>query len=505
MVKLTRREGLAWLGAVPLGAALGFGAQPTSWAAEPGLAQALPFDPPAPELARSSPKKAYAFWHVYRISTDNRPPSEDRYARDYLNVEGMKGRFAKEGGFLRERPIPRPPRRSADWLIEDMEEDVRLAASIGLDGFFFNIVSLDPKTAHWQSLEAMLEAVERANSNFRLILTIDVSSLKQVPVDQLVDFVVKFADRSALLRHSDHRLVMAAFRPEGWSLDWWQTWLSKLRDRGIEVFFIPIVLNWRKAVDWGLLNIGDMLGAWGPHTLSAIPQLERHRQEVKAAGKLWMPPVLPQDFRPKGMVYSEADNSRMFRSFWESAIDQDADWVNVVTWNDYSECTEITPSSGIQYSFYDLCAYYVSWFKGGRAPEIRKDVLFYFHRVMPAAPITVRGRRVPGQVTIRGAQPPTDEVELLGFLTAPGRLEIEIAGETTRAEVGAGMHGLRAPLRPGLPRFRLQRGGETVIDFTSAFEIRANLPFPDLLYRGGSSSRPVVPMVANEPFGLTAR
>ena len=55
------------------------------------------------------------------------------------------------------------------------------------------------------------------------------------------------------------------------------------------------------------------------------------------------------------------------------AIDGGADWVQLITWNDYGEHTEIAPSTGTQHAFYDLTAYYTAWFKTGAAPRIVRD------------------------------------------------------------------------------------------------------------------------------------
>jgi hypothetical protein len=59
----------------------------------------------------------------------------------------------------------------------------------------------------------------------------------------------------------------------------------------------------------------------------------------------------------------------------------------------------------------------------------------------------------------------------------------------------AGITSLRMPLAPGRPAFALRRDGRDVISFESAFDIRTKAPFQDLLYRGGSSTRPPVPML----------
>jgi hypothetical protein len=53
-------------------------------------------------------------------------------------------------------------------------------------------------------------------------------------------------------------------------------------------------------------------------------------------GKIWMQPVSVQDARPSQAIYDEANNSENLRVTWNAAI-KGADWVQIPTWNDYSE------------------------------------------------------------------------------------------------------------------------------------------------------------------------
>ncbi len=74
------------------------------------------------------------------------------------------------------------------------------------------------------------------------------------------------------------------------------------------------------------------------------------------------------------MIFTEAGNSEALRNLWMSAINGGADMVQIITWNDYSEGTEISPSTGTRFGFYDLATFYTQWFKLGK-PEIVRDAL----------------------------------------------------------------------------------------------------------------------------------
>ena len=64
-------------------------------------------------------------------------------------------------------------------------------------------------------------------------------------------------------------------------------------------------------------------------------------------GKIWMQPVAFQDVRPSQSIYDEAQNSQNLQNMWQIAIASNSEWVQLVTWNDYSEGTCSRPASAM--------------------------------------------------------------------------------------------------------------------------------------------------------------
>jgi hypothetical protein len=457
---------------------------------------AWPFDPPPVSVLRASPKKVFAHWHVWPISLDNQPAGSDYWSRELMTPAGRKGRDAAGGGFARERPLPRPVIADADWAMRDLETEVARASLIGLDGFMFNIVG-PPPNKHFDRLLKMLDAAQRVDPSFRIALMVDAVANKDATPEQLADAIAPLAKHPSVFKAPDGRLVLAAFTAERKPMDWWTELFTRLKDAGVAVYFVPLFQGWRDQMS-AFAPLSEGFSDWGRRTPTGARQMMPAAAQAHAQGKIWMAPVAPQLNRPKNLFYKEARGSEAFRDTWEVAIEGGADWVQIITWNDYGEGTEIAPSTGIQYAFYDLAAFYTAWFKTGRQPEITRDVLYYFHRLMPTDAAAASGPQERA-FDVREAEPPRDEIELLAFLTAPGTLEIAIGGKTYRQEAPAGITSFRAPLANGRPQFRLVRGGKTVTEVASPFEIRSQMDFQDMLYRAGSSSRPPVAMLANPP------
>jgi len=452
-----------------------------------------PFDPAPLSVLRASPHKVFAHYFTpFPLSLDNRPAEADVYATGYLAPDGEKGKHLAYGGYLRERPLPQAPSDNSTYELANLREEVRRAAALGLDGFSCDLLNYEGP--HWRRVQLLMTAASEVDPGFKILLMPDMSAAFHSQPDQLAAAVTTLAQSPAAYRLPDGRLVVAPFNAQDETADWWKNWLARMKAGGVDIAFFPLFQDWKRyAGDFAPISYG--YSDWGRRSVPGNQEWDQAAKTAHAAGVLWMAPVSPQDMRPKSGVYWEASNSENFRLMWRNAIQGGADWAQVITWNDYSEATEISPSTGTQYAFYDLTAYYVNWFKTGRAPVIKRDALFYFHRTQPSGAPPDPARQTQLMV-LRPGDTPSDQIELLAFLTAPGSLEIQIGTKVYRELAPSGLTSFKVPLAPGLPVFRLVRHGRTVASVTSAFPISASVPIQDLLYRGGSSLRPPVTGIA---------
>lgn len=434
-------------------------------------------------------KKVYAHWHWFPTSFDNRPPEADIYA-DYLSPEGSQGKLLAEGGYIRERPLGLRPRPEPNWAILDMCDEIKAAHDIGLDGFQFNIGSVEPDSIYMINLRNMLEAANLGPAGFKVVLSPDAFILKNTSVDLIAGAVLKLAENPSIARHSDGRLLLGAFAPEQWEIGRWKAILQRLSSGGEKVYFFPTFLDVARVFEF--IDLIDGASMWGVDRLSEIRRLKRVAKQIKQAGKAWASVVWPQDFRPKNRWFAESRNSELFRASWQAAMDVDSDAVNICTWNDYSEGSEIRPSTSIQYAFYDLASFYIAWFKSGAMPRVTEDILYYFHRIESteaAGTGTAQPFRFSTGFLNRLFDPACNDIELLAFLKEPGEIEIVTAKGSHSLKAKSGITSFRRPLVAGKVSFRINRGNNTVLSLASAFEIRETSRYQDLLYHAGSSSR----------------
>jgi hypothetical protein len=449
-----------------------------------------PFDRPSIASLRASKRKVFAhYFSAFPLSIDNKPATSDYYAVNYLRPEGEGGKFAYCGGYLKERPLPVEP-APADYQDRNFDLEVARAVALGLDGFTYDILS--NTGTHWDRLKRILDAAKRVDPGFRIVLMPDMTStFKGTDAEAQTAFVAamkEVAGHPATYHLDDGRLVISPFATDARTATWWASSLAALKSAGIDVAFVPLYVPPWEAATKTLAETVPLHGTstWGPRTVAGAAAMASAAKKAHDLGLLWMSPVAPQDSRPKDLVFTEASNSRAYRALWDSAIGGGADWVQLVTWNDYSEDSEISPSSQIHGAFYDLTAYYTTWFKTGAQPTIARDALYWFHRTqsMSAKPDLTKQKNA--YVAVNGATP-VDEIELVGFLTAPATLEITIAGHTQKKDVAAGIQSFVVPLEEGTPTFRLVRAGTAVVSATSASPISNTIVYQDPLYHAGGS------------------
>lgn len=466
--------------------------------ATPGLAFALPS---LGELRRS-PRKAFAHYlPSLPVSLDNKPSDVDYYARQYLTPDGEGRRHRAYGGFLRDRPLPRDVRTGQDWRSQDLQEEVRQAISVGLDGFAVDLLTAPGGTGGSArvsgAVELMLDAAQAVDPQFEILLMPDmVGSLKRLSPEALAAYVARLGAHPSAYRLADGRLVVAPFHTETHPASWWARFLEEMSTtQSTPVAFLPVFLDEREHVE-AFAPFSYGLGSWGSRnpddndpTARGSASPRGRVDAVRSRGLTWMHPVSVQDERPRSGTYQEARGTETLRRTWEVAISSGAELVQVATWNDYAEGSHVAPSPQQGYGFLDVSAYYLTWWKTGQRPTLLRDTLHLTHRThaVAARPTGPQTRLMQ----LRGSTAPRDEVEALAFLTAPATVVVRVGQAETRCALPAGVAVCRAPLQVGAVSATLERDGLTTVQVQSPRSVVARPTVQDLHY-GTTSSDPAL-------------
>ncbi|MCU1366215.1 MAG: hypothetical protein JWN39_1854, partial [Ilumatobacteraceae bacterium] len=447
---------------------------------------ALPFDMPATGVLHSSPRKVFAhYMTTFPLSIDNAPSASDYYATQYLVAAGESGKFASSGGFIRERPLPVAVNPSASWSSANMQTEVARASAAGIDGFSVDILGLSGVV--WDRIGQMMRAARAVDPNFKIMVMPDVSAGVAADSDALAAGVAALAADPAAYRLDDGRLVVSPFYAEGRSADWWKQWIATMQSRyGITVAFVPTFLDAGFASAFASISYG--FSDWGSRNPGALDGAVTAIADAHARGKIWMQPVALQDERPYAGVYDEAGNTETLRGQWDVAIGQSADWVQLTTWNDYAEGSEISPSSRIGWSPLDLTAFDIDRFKTGAAPSIVRDVLYVSHRTqrsdaVPTGPQTMLMHLRPGTTA------PRNSVEVQAFLRSPAIVSVVVGGSHYAYNAPAGRSTADFPLAIGQISAAVSYADGTALQVVSPFAVVDRPAVQDLGYAFASSGR----------------
>jgi hypothetical protein len=460
---------------------------------------AVAFDMPSTSALRASSKQVFAHWvPTNPISYDNRPAAEDYYTVHYLNPSGEGGKHRTYGGFLRDRPLPREAIAGSDWQLRDMETEVQQAVAAGIDGFTAVLYNLpgDPDPRPWQNVDRMLAAASNVDPGFKILLQPDMTGgLYHKDARSLAAYLAALGASPAAYRLDDGRLVLQPFTAELKSVDYWRDVLNIMQTTyRTPVAFFPLFQDervWRDAfapISYGMAN-------WGSRNPAHNDPAPTHRDSpmgrvaaVHAVGKKWMQPVSLQDSRPREGIFDEAENTTNLRNTWKIAIDSGSEFVQLNTWSDFPENSQMAPSVKNGWSVLDLNAYYIAWFKTGAPPRITRDTVFLTHRLHPYA-----AKPAYPQSLLMQPRPwssaPRDTVEALTLLSAPATVQVNVGGRTHSCSAPAGVGVCTVPLAAGTVQADVTRDGTWLASVTSPHKV-TNTPYvQDLQYVTASSGR----------------
>lgn len=419
--------------------------------------------------APGTSRKVFAhYFPPYPISLDNQPSASDYYATQYLNINGENGKFAAVGGLLRDRPIGRSP-LSGDWQLADLRTEVRQAKSAGIDGFTLDIMTTSG--SNWTAAVNLMRAAQDVGG-FTVVPMVDASAqvASATPAALAAKLAQLYAFPSAQV--IDGSYVLSTFAAELKTPTWWNQVITELvTTQHLPIKFIADFLNASYSNMTAFAPISYGFGNWGVRTVESVTHAPNYAAMAHSLGRKWMEPVAFQDARPSSSLYAEASNTATGRATWNKAISNAADFVQIVTWNDYSESTSVAPSMAHGRVLLDISAYYISQFKTGQRPAISADHLYLTHRHHPFAANPTSGI-VNMTYTLGGMNtPPQDTVEALVFLTAPATVSITTSAGTRTFSQPAGVSAVTVPLAVGSVSARVVRNSGTALAVNSPFTV----------------------------------
>ncbi|SPM42973.1 hypothetical protein MNAB215_5194, partial [Mycobacterium numidiamassiliense] len=465
-----------------------------SWAPTPRTPVPAPTQPAAaPHYFHSdgvdpqNERKVFAhYMPSFPISIANKDSDRDYYTTQYLPVHGENGIHAAYGGYLRDRPLPRAVSDRPDWQLADVETEIGQAKSVGIDGFAVDVIV--PRATS-KVVDRILGAAA-AVGDFDILVTADVTGpLGAMDPGAFAADIAPYLSAPGAYHLADGRAVLGAFAAEQKPAAWWMNVLDILHAKiGTPVAFVPTFLTVGDSPE-SFAPFSYGFSMWGGRSPDAMTDTDLGRgssmdviQRTHQLGKLWMQPVAFQDARPGSGVFAESDNSLTNRMSWQLADQQHAEWVQLITWNDYAESTAMAPSVAHGWRILDMNAYDIAWFKSGALPAVDGDAMFVSFRdqpvnAEPTYPETSLTQAVPSSA------PPRDTIEVVAFATAPSQVSLRAGSQVDTCDVGEGRTICTFPLSLGSFSATMTRAGVTVATAQSNADVTETPYTQDLQYR----------------------
>lgn len=437
--------------------------------------------------SNSSARKVFAhYFPPYPVSFDNQPSSSDYYARNYLTATGEGGAHTASGGLLRDRPEARDP-LPGDWQLADMISEVNSAADAGIDGFTVDILSLSGN--NWDRTVLLMKAAQQSGRNFTIVPNLDATaSAGKSDVDTVAAKLAELYAYSSAYKLPTGESVLSSFAAERQTPAWWTQLKNTLSIRfSITTAFVAILLSPSDSNLEAFAPISYAIGNWGTRTAETITAAPGYAAKVHSLGVKWIAPVAIQDERPRSFLYAEANNTETLRASWDRAESDNADLVQLVTWNDYSEGTSFAPSAGHGNSFLDINAFYATRFKTGSTPAVTGDAIYVTNRIQAFAAVPTTAQQLMAPTLSGTAVKPRDAVEVLTFLAQNTAITVTIGNTTTTYTAPVGMSTKTFPIAVGGISVTAARAGAQVAKVISTHPIVAKPLVQDLAYYANNS------------------
>ncbi|KAF8144305.1 glycoside hydrolase family 71 protein, partial [Mycena galopus ATCC 62051] len=354
----------------------------------------------------------------------------------------------------------------ASYVQSDWEADMNLAKAMGIDAFALDI---GKDTYNDQQLGYAYAAA--ASVGFKVFISFDFSYWTSSDVSTMATYMQTYATEPAQFKYNNAAFV-SSFIGDGYP---YRTLESQ---SGITLFACP---NWQPGsfvnnanADCGM----NWSGAW-PNTnnnpLDANITTSSDEQYISdLGGKPYMMPVSPwfnkhygvNSYNQNWIFYSDW----LWQSRWDEVLQLQPQFVEILTWNDFSESHYIGPLHGNNSPLYaggstgasqwvngmphdawrDVAQIYISAFKSG-ASTPTTDELVYYYRPTPKG--VTCSDPVP-QPT--GYQYDDDFVFVIALLKSAGTVTITSGSNAPKQfSLSAGVHTIAAPMGLGTQTFAL--------------------------------------------------
>jgi len=373
--------------------------------------------------------------------------------------------------------------------VDDFLADISAAHAAGIDGFALNCGEWNGSPRYKRNAAMLFEAARRFGSDFKLFFSADRAGAPfgyDISADEAADMVVRYHDHPNQLRYQG-RPVLSTFTGDP---AWFQAIRAKIRQQiGEDVFLVPSFFPPSRHEVPNAQDLSELasqskdfdgffyFGAAGASD-DLANAIRLNAEQWSKSGKLFMAGITPY-YRGLYSNYRVFENNGYdgLMKQWIAAIQSNTNWVELVTWNDWSEDTYFSPLGATDDAmrwtrewgfllshdgFLAATRYFSAWFKSGHQPAIDDEQVFYAYRLHRRyAP----GRPGPLEAKIGwpvGVLDLADQIYIFSLLRSPAEIVLKDGPSPQTAALDAGAHVTSLPMQSGPVSLAVIRNGMTI-------------------------------------------
>jgi hypothetical protein len=437
-------------------------------------------------IANKHPKKIFAhYMGCYPIASKSLSTEYLSKTESQLLPDGPSY-MDRVGGRWRDYPLT--PQNYKPTLEEAMDLEIRRAMRMGLDGFAVDVLAGQQEAL--DSLDALFKVAEEKDYPFEITFCLDNPKQNLAAVE----YLMKNHGKSPKLARRDGKVLFLGYRsyyigqrlhpdvkksewakPE--SIKYYGEAIQELEKIAGQPIYAQFDLNgymedlpeakandpifWKEAAASFSMHFGGLSGFfWGGKTYDDAAKAARR------AGMDWGEPIWAQYQNLYWNTFRLKDGSDLLRERWEQAIANDATLIQIATWNDYTEATNVAPGQQTGYAINDLMGLMIKRWKTGQWPTCSKDRIYFFYPPYPQGSPVYPFHDFAADIG--------GHLEVVTYLTEPGK--IVMPGRNESWEAPAGLFVKKLPPKAGPVTAEIYRKDKKVASLTALEPITA-LPF----------------------------
>ncbi|UWU67624.1 endo-1,3-alpha-glucanase family glycosylhydrolase [Bradyrhizobium sp. NC92] len=213
-------------------------------------------------------------------------------------------------------------------------------------------------------------------------------------------------------------------------------------DETYTMFYVPY--QFEKAVRSPLILKSNAIDVWTPQDDWSALHSPVVFRVGSALNKEVAFPVSPAFYQRRAgqlpMEYGNSFGAARYIDGWLEAIKNRPAFVNIQTWNDFSEDTAIVPTNTAGRVWLYLTTYFSSWLRSGRQPAIQEERVVLLRPKQLANAKLKNPKAKAINAVWRHASPTVDYLDVVTFLREPASVRIILGTQTWERWVPAGVH-----------------------------------------------------------------